>query len=519
MSDNTSASRGAWSSRSTFILASVGSAVGLGNAWRFPALCARHGGGTFLFVYIIAILVMGLPLLMMEIAIGRKMRGGAVTALGGLNKKFEPIGWAATSNAFFIAVYYAAVFAWVIMMTLVSFKFAPLTGDPTGAGNVWLDLTKTTGTTAGYNIISWPSVGCLLIAWLSIWLCIRNGTDSVNKVAKYTVMLPVACLLIMAAKGVTMEGAGAGLYQLFVPKWSEIFEPTLWIDAFSQVFYSLSVMMAIMFAYGSFLDRDSNVAVDASIIAMADLFISILASVVMFSTMYGTGLADKVATLGMGATFTVYPVAIVSLTNSGIVNALFGFIFFFCLCTLALGSAFSIIEGVSTAFADKFRLPKKKCTVITCCVAGVLSLFFTCGAGVAWLDVVDNWCNSFNLILIGVLETLAIGWGFKTARVLREINRNTGNLRMPKWWFDASVKVIAPLLLTIFFVWNLVTLFQNGGIYGAKDGYSLLSNLVGGWGMMAVVFASGFLVRLIIRRLAKKGFVEPHVTWDETEDD
>ncbi len=518
MSDNISASRGAWSSRSTFILASIGSAVGLGNAWRFPALCARHGGGTFLFVYIIAILAMGLPLLMMEIAIGRKMRGGAVTALGGLNKKFEPIGWAATSNAFFIAVYYAAVFGWVIMMMLSSFRFASLTGNPAAAGTMWGDLIKTTWTTSGYTTISWPALGCILLAWAAIWLCIRKGTDTINKVAKYTVMLPVACLLIMAAKGVTMPGAGAGLHQLFVPKFEELANATLWIDAFSQVFYSLSVMMAIMFAYGSFLDRNSNVAVDASIIAAADLFISVLASVVMFTTMYGTGLSDKVASLGMGTTFTVYPVAIVSLTNNGVINATFGFIFFFCLFTLALGSAFSIIEGVSTAFADKFRLSKTKCTIAICCVAGVLSLFFTCGAGLAWLDVVDNWCNSFNLILVGVLETLAIGWGFKTVKVLKEINRNTKKFRMPRWWFDASVKVIAPLLLTIFFVWNLVALFQAGGIYGGKDGYSLLSNLVGGWGMMAIVFLSGFIIRLVIRHKAKNGFVEPHTAWDETED-
>ncbi len=513
-----SSSRGAWSSRSTFILASVGSAVGLGNAWRFPALCAKHGGGTFLFVYLLAILAMGLPLLMMEIAIGRRMRGGAVTALGGLNKKFEPIGWAATSNAFFIGTYYAAVFGWVILMMLNSWQFAPLTGDPSAAGALWTSLTHTTETTSGYTVISWATVGCLVLAWGAIWLCIRKGTETINKVAKYTVMLPVVCLLIMAVKGVTLPHAGDALYQLFVPKAAELSDPKLWIDAFSQVFYSLSVMMAIMVAYGSFLDRDSNIAVDAAIIALADLFISVLASVVMFTTMYGTGLADKVASLGMGATFKVYPTAIVSLTRSGVVNALFGFVFFFCLFTLALGSAFSILEGVSTAFADKFHLEKSRCTTILCVISGVISLFFTCGAGLAWLDVVDNWCNSFNLILVGILETLVIGWGFKTTKVLKEINRNTKTFRMPAWWFDASVKVLSPLLLCLFFVWNLVTLFQSGGIYGAAADYSLLSNLIGGWGMMAVVFASGFIVRLIVRHKTKKGFKESYTSWDDTED-
>ena len=107
--------RSTWGSSATFILAAVGSAVGLGNAWRFPNLAAKHGGGAFLLVYLLAMLIIGIPLLMMEISIGRKMRSGAPGALRKMNKKFEPIGWAATSNAFVIVTYYAVVFAWVII--------------------------------------------------------------------------------------------------------------------------------------------------------------------------------------------------------------------------------------------------------------------------------------------------------------------------------------------------------------------------------------------------------------------
>ena len=108
--------RGQWSSRFTFILAAIGSAVGLGNAWRFPGLAAKHGGGTFLLVYLAAMIIMGIPLLMMEIAIARKFRKGAIESMRGIGKRWEPIGWAATSNAFVIVCYYSVVFAWVILM-------------------------------------------------------------------------------------------------------------------------------------------------------------------------------------------------------------------------------------------------------------------------------------------------------------------------------------------------------------------------------------------------------------------
>ena len=121
--------RSQWNSRLTFILAAVGSAVGLGNAWRFPGLAAKHGGGTFLVVYLFAMLVMGIPLLMMEIAIARNFRKGAVESMRGIKKQFEPIGWAATSNAFVIVCYYAVVFAWVILMFLNSWRFAGMTGN------------------------------------------------------------------------------------------------------------------------------------------------------------------------------------------------------------------------------------------------------------------------------------------------------------------------------------------------------------------------------------------------------
>ncbi len=121
--------RDKWSSRSIFILAAVGSAVGLGNAWRFPGLAEKHGGGAFLLVYLVAMLALGIPLLMMEIAIGRRVHSGAPGALSALNKKAEPVGWIAATNAIVISIYYAIVFSWVILMFFVSYKFAGMTGD------------------------------------------------------------------------------------------------------------------------------------------------------------------------------------------------------------------------------------------------------------------------------------------------------------------------------------------------------------------------------------------------------
>ena len=508
--------RGTWGSRSQFILASIGSAVGLGNAWRFPGLAAKHGGGAFLMVYLLAMLVIGIPFLMMEISIGRKMHRGVPGALRAIKKQTEPIGWFAVSNAFVISTYYAVVFAWVIMMAFASYKFAGLTGDSEAASGIWATMIKTTGTTSGYGTISLPVLGCLVIAWVLIYACIRNGTGTVGKVVKYTVFLPVVCLVILAAKGIFMPGAMAGLTKFFVPDFTSLASAEIWIDAIGQVFYSLSIMMAIMVAYGSFLSEDSNVAKDCIIIAFSDFAISVLSGIVLFTTMSGTGQLDNMTASGIGTAFIVYPQSIVLLTKSGVANAIFAFVFYFCLCTLAIDSAFSIIEGVSTAISDKFKLSHKKTTLVLCIVASIISLWFITGAGLAWLDIVDNWCNAFSLILVGILEAITIGWLFDPRKVLKEVNRNTVGFKMPAWWFVISIKFLAPLTLTGFFIWNLVSLFKSGGIYGAADGYSLASNIIGGWLVLILCLISGFIVKIIEKSLEKKGYKPDEDVWEDT---
>lgn len=516
--------RASWSSRGTFILAAVGSAVGLGNAWRFPGLVAKHGGGAFLLVYLLAMLTMGVPLLMMEIAIGRRMRQGAPGSLRGLNRKTEWIGWAAAGNSFVISCYYAVVFAWVILMVFMSVKFAGFTAMPDSAQKLeaartlWMKTIGTTGTVTGWNYISLPVVGCLIIAWALIYYCIRNGAHSVGKVVKYTVFLPVIILFIMAIKGLTMDGAMEGVKMLFIPNFSALKEAEIWVDAIGQVFYSLSIMMAIMFAYGSYLDQEANIAVDGLIIAFSDMAISVLAGVVMFTTMGGTGMLGNMSASGIATAFMIYPQAIVSLTNIGWFNAVFGVLFYLCLVTLAIDSAFSIVEGTSSAIADKFHLNPRKTTIGLCVIAGLISLVFTTGAGMAYLDIVDNWTNQYNMVIVGILECIAVGYCFKTSKVLKEVNRNTKNFQMPGWWFHTTIKFIAPVLLTILMVWNFVSLFKNGGVYGAADGYTLASNIAAGWSVTIFAFISGLIVKLIVKNNKKFAALDQEAKfWNEME--
>lgn len=505
--------RDTWASRSTFILAAIGSAVGLGNAWRFPGLAAKHGGGTFLLVYLVALFAMGIPLLMMEISIARKFRKGAIESMRGINKKAEFIGWAATSNAFVIVTYYSVVFAWVLLMVFCSGQFADMTGNSEAASQVFFNVTQTTGLISGISIPI-PVLIALIAAWGLIYFCIRDGASSVGKVVKYTVFLPVLLLLIMAVKGCMMSGAAEGLRRFFIPDLSAFGDASLWIDAVGQVFYSLSIMMAIMFAYGSYLDESSNLAEDCFIIAFSDAAISVLSGIVMFSTMGGVGMLDSMSSSGIATAFIIYPQAIVNLTSIGWVNALFGVIFYMMLVTLAIDSAFSIVEGVSASVADKFKVSPKKVTVVICGIAAVISLIYATRAGLAWLDIVDNWTNQFNLIVIGIMECIAIGWCFNLDKVLAQINLNSKKFRMPRIWFRVSIKIISPFCLFILLVWNVYSLFiKNGGHYNAD--YPIWAEIVAGWVVTGFVFLSGLIAKVVINHMKKKGFEEEEIIWKD----
>lgn len=515
--------RDKWPSRFTFILASIGSAVGLGNAWRFPGLAAKHGGGAFLFAYIIAMVVIGMPLLMMELSIGRKMKAGSPVALKGLRKGGEYIGWAATANAFVIVTYYAAVFAWVILMALLSFKFAAMTGTSTGvdqAQHLWENSINTTWGTSLFGQGSQIPVLLLLslaIAWFAIYYCIKDGASSVSKVVKYTVFIPVILLVILAIRGFTMGNTGAAMKALFVPKFEAFKEPTIWVDAIGQAFYSLSIMMAIMIAYGSFLDDKSNIVEDVMIIAVSDFLTSVLSGIVLFTTMYGCGMTvDDMSASGISTAFLIYPMAIVQLTDVGWINAVFGFIFYMMLITLTIDSAFSIVEGISASISDKYGISKKKTTITVILVAAVISVIYMTGSGVAWLDIVDNWTNQYNLLIVGVLECILVGWFFKPKKVLTEINKNTKKIKMPAFWFYSAIMVIAPVALFGLTVWNIYTLIKNGGLYG---GYPLYANIIG-WVITFLAFISGFIIQFLTKHVPLLRALAWHAnqkfkTWEE----
>ena len=300
-----------FSSRGGFILACVGAAVGLGDSLRFPGLCAKYGGGTFMLIYMVALVLIGIPVLNAEIALGRKMRAGAPRCMAGLNKRGEALGWASCFNSLGVALLYAGMLGWIIAMLI---KTVPLCAEATAMTRAQTGEYFFKSVLSGFSPLV---LVCIIAAWALMYFCLKNGADSLSKTAKFTVLIPIVLLTAMAVRGLLYSNSGTALYALFVPDFSALGNAELWLSAVGQVFFSLSVLVGIMPAYGAYLPDGESVFKDSLIIAFSDFFVSVLSSVVLFTTLYGCGLENEFSSSGIVTAFMVYPVAICELFGAG----------------------------------------------------------------------------------------------------------------------------------------------------------------------------------------------------------
>lgn len=480
--------RDRWGSRMAFVLAAVGSAAGLGNAWRFPYVCASNGGGAFLIPYFVALITAGIPVLIMEFLLGHKYQGGAPTSLGNFGKASEVLGWFAVFISFVIVTYYTVIMAWVFDYLWYSFKIA-WAGNSSGFFfNDILKITDSPWTLGGFSV---PVIIGLVLSWIAIYYTIRDGVHSVGKVVKWTVGLPVILLVILAVSGLTLEGAAEGINYYLSPDFSKLADFNVWTAAFGQIFFSLSVGFGVMIAYASYLDKDSDITNNAFMTALANSGVSFLAGFAIFGTLgymaQATGsTVAEVSTAGVGLAFVVYPEAISLLPFGAIGQTIFALFFFIALLTLGIDSAFSLVEGTSTAISDKFGANRKKTTIGVIIVGFVISLLYATKAGLYWLDIVDRYVNNFGILIVGFIEILIIARVINVSKVREYIN-SVSDIKLGKW-FEILLGYISPIILGIVLIMTIkneiMDAINKTNYYGDYPASALV---VGGWIMLAVV--------------------------------
>ncbi len=434
-----------WTSRTVFILAALGSAVGLGNLWRFPYLVGKYGGGAFLVPYLIALVLVGVPMLMLELAVGQKMQQGAIGSYSKLHPSFAGLGMFALFSSFIIVSYYAVVMAWSLVYLLASFR---VNWSGNAENYFYQEVLQISNGIEKLGGINLPIFLSLIVVWLLVYFCVWQGTKSVGKVVKYSVSFPVILLSLLLLRAVTLPGFLTGWELYLQPVWSALLDSEVWTAAFSQIFYSLSLAFGIMLAYGSYKHTDDDIAKDTWVTALLDIGISLFAGLVVFGVLgymaWKTSTPiEELAASGPGLTFIVFPEALSLMPLSG----LFSVFFFLMLLLLGIDSVFSLVEALNAAILDQYeQLQISKVSLVVCLVTLIAGIIYTTRAGLYFLDIVDHFVTSYNLLLVGIFQTILGGWIYGAEKLRRYINQ-VSDLQVGKWW-NISIKYIIPLILT-----------------------------------------------------------------------
>jgi len=478
--------RDRWPTRAAFVFAAIGSAAGLGNLWRFPYLTYKYGGGAFLLPYLIALFVTGIPLLILEFALGQKFQKGAVDAFAAIKPALSGVGWWAIISSFLIISYYGAVMGWALIYLVASFgvKWGAHTKD-----YFFDEVLQISPSISNIGGISWPLIIALFIAWLLIYLCIFKGVKSVSKVVMVTVPLPIILIIILVIRAVTLPGSAAGIVFYLKPCFKALLDTEVWIAAFSQIFFTLSLSMGIMIAYASYQKRRADVTKNAIITAVANSGISILAGFAVFGTLgymaQRQGVAvPEVVRSGLSLAFVAFPKALSLMP----LPTVFSIIFFLTLVSLAIDSAFSLVEAISTVISDRIENAKREIIAAIVCLLGfVAGIVYTTGAGLYFLDIVDHFITNFSLVAVGILECIIIGWIFGAKR-LREFFNTVSDFKIGVWW-DISIKFITPIVLIVILVMQLIK-----ELSAPYEGYPNWAICLG-WSVVAVPLIISFLIR------------------------
>ncbi|XP_077123115.1 sodium- and chloride-dependent betaine transporter-like [Ranitomeya variabilis] len=443
--------RGQWGSRVEFILSVVGGIVGLGNIWRFPYLCYKNGGGAFFIPYLIFLLTCGIPIFFLEIALGQYTTQGPVTAWIKICPLFSGIGYGTMVMSFLVNIYYIIILAWSFFYLFNSF----VSRLPwASCNNTWntencMEFThkeenwsrtmnhtspevefwerRTLGLTDGIDnlgSIRWELALCLLLGWIICYFCIWKGVKTTGKVVYFTSTFPYVMLIILLIRGVTLPGASNGILFYLKPDTSRLKDPQVWIDAGTQIFYSLAITMGFTIGIGSYNSYSYNCYRDCIILCFFDSLTSFLGGFAIFSVLgfmaqeQGVPISE-VAESGPGLAFIVYPKAVTMMP----VSQLWSILFFIMVILLGLDSQFIYVEALCLSIIDRYPTVLRKgyrreiLILIISVVCFLFGLPIVTQGGIYIFQLFDYFASSgICLLFFGVAECICIGWVYGANR-------------------------------------------------------------------------------------------------------
>jgi neurotransmitter:Na+ symporter, NSS family len=478
-----------WGTRAGFILAAVGSAIGLGNIWRFPYVAWENGGGAFFVPYLFALLTAGIPVLALEYTIGHRYQGSAPLSFRRLHKGAEWIGWWQIAVSFVIASYYSVIIAWAAAYTWFAVRLqwgddpeAFFFEDYLAAGDP--------GTLGAFRPgVVVPLVALWLVALVIVGGGVRRGIELANRIF---IPLLVVIFLILVGRAITLPGAVDGLSTLFTPDWGQITNGQVWIAAYGQIFFTLSIGFAIMITYSSYLPRRSDLTNNAFIAGFSNASFELLAGIGVFAAVGFLAFTaeievDEAVADGIGLAFVGFPEIISSMPAF---EGLFGVLFFGSLVLAGMSSLISIVETYVAGLREKFGVSRPSAVLMGGGLTAVVSLAYATEGGINYLDVADHFINNFGIAVVGFIEIVAIAWVLRHLSTLQEHANPISDIALGAWWKIALALITPPVLAYMTFD-NVRTLLAEG-----YEDYPTWFLGVFGWGVAAAALVVGVLLSL-----------------------
>ena len=485
--------REAFGSRNVFILSAIGSAVGLGNIWRFPYVAYEGGGGAFLIPYLCALLTAGIPLLFFDYAIGHRFRGSAPLAFRRMHRAAEPLGWWQVLICVVIATYYAVIIAWAAMYTWFSAQLS------WGAGNeesfFFTDFLQMGDVADGVSTDFVPQVGLPLIGvWLVVIVIMALGVKRGIGAANIVLMpLLTVMFVILVVQALFLPGAMDGLNAFFTPNWAALADPAVWASAYGHIFFSLSVAFGIMVTYASYLKRRTDLTGSGLVVGFANSGFEILAGIGVFAALgfmaqaAGTDVSG-VASSGIGLAFVAFPTIVSQATGGSII----GVLFFGALVFAGVTSLISVLEVIVAALQDKLGWGRVRTTLIVTIPIALISIaLFSTTTALAVLDTADAFVNAFGIMAVALVAVIVVAWVLRKLPVLREHLNRRSSFRIGRIWM-LLVGVLAPLVLGYLLISEIVAKITTP--YGD---YPIWFLSVFGWGMAIGLIVIGMLLSVL----------------------
>ena len=452
-----------WGSNLSFLLAMIGSAVGLGNIWRYPYVLYSNGGGAFFIPYIVAILIMGIPFLILEYGVGYNFKSSFPKAVKSISKKWEYLGWFLPVAVFMILIYYSAILGWDGFYVIIS-AFKGWGADPnayfTGSFLQANDTLGGLGTFVPFVAIA------MLVGWVIMWVISHTDLEKgLGRVSKVLVPLLFAIMIFIVLFSLTLPGAGIGLAELYNPDWSLLLNFNIWMAAFGQMIFSLSLGMSIAFTYASYTKDDSDLVSNALWVTVANCGFENFAAIGVFSILGYMSLQSGVAvpdlvTQGTGLVFMVYPTVFNVLGDWA---SVIGPLFFFTVYLAGLTSILSTIEPLSFSIQNKFGWSRNKTMTILCVFGAAVSMIYATAMGSYILGIADTFVNQIAILIGVIFECIVFAWIFKAENIIPKLNAKSKSIKLGKWWL-VVVKYVLPIFIAIVWIGGILEVISSGSM-------------------------------------------------------